>query len=59
MLYVTLCDVCYCIVLYCIVLYCIVLYYPVLHCSTPPPGLNPFAVNNNDDIYVKPLISLH
>jgi len=39
----------YIIVLYCtlLVLYCIVLYCTVLHCSTPPPGINQFAVNNN------------
>jgi len=43
-LYVILCDVCYCIVLYCTLLYC-----PVLHCSTLPPGMNPFAVNNNNN----------
>ena len=40
MLYVILCG-------FVIVLYCIVLYCPVLHCSTLPPGIIPFAVNNN------------
>jgi hypothetical protein len=38
-LYVILCDVCYFIVLY-----FTVMYYPVLHCSTLPPGINPFEV---------------
>jgi hypothetical protein len=42
-------DVCYCNVLYCTVLYCTVLYCPVLHCSTLPPGMSPFAVNNNNN----------
>jgi hypothetical protein len=49
---VMLCDACYCIVLY-----CTVLYRPILHCSTLPPGINPFSVttitttttNNNDN----------
>jgi len=27
----------------------IVLYCPVLHCSTLPPGLNPFVLNNNNN----------
>jgi hypothetical protein len=47
-LYVILCDVCYCIVLYCIVLYCTVFYCPLLHCTAMSPGINPFAVNNNN-----------
>ena len=38
MLNVILCDACYCIVC-----------CPVLHCSTLPPGINPFAVNNNSN----------
>jgi hypothetical protein len=29
--------------------YCIVLYCPALHCSTPPPDINPFAVNNSNN----------
>ena len=45
MLYVILCDV----LLYCIVLYCTVLYCPVLHCRPLLPGINPFAVNNNNN----------
>jgi len=48
----------FCVMCYCIVLYFTLLYCPVLHCSTLPPGINPFAVNNNDNIYVKPLICL-
>ena len=43
---VILCDECYCIG--CILLYCAVLYCPVLHCNTLPPGINTFAVNNNN-----------
>jgi hypothetical protein len=27
------------------------LYCPVLHCSTLPPGINPFSVNNNNNKY--------
>jgi hypothetical protein len=46
-LYVILCDVCYCID--CILLYCTVLYCLVLHCNTLPPGINTFAVNNNNN----------
>jgi len=37
-------------VMYCIVLYCTVLYCPVLHYSTLPPGINSFAVNNNNNV---------
>jgi hypothetical protein len=44
---VVLCDACYCTILYCAVLYCTILYCPVLHGSTLPPGINPFAFNNN------------
>jgi len=44
-LYVIMCDV----LLYCIVLYCTVLYRPLFHCSTMPPGTNPYAVNNNNN----------
>jgi len=32
-----------------VVLYCTVLYCPVLQCSTLPPGINPFAVVNNNN----------
>jgi len=35
------------IVLNCIVLY--LFYWPVLHCSTPPLSINPFAVHNNNN----------
>jgi hypothetical protein len=35
------------IVLYCIELY--LLYCPILHCSTLPPGINSFVVNNNNN----------
>jgi hypothetical protein len=41
---VILCDVCYCIVLYCTVRYCV-----VFQCSTLPPRIDPFAVNNNNN----------
>jgi hypothetical protein len=46
MLYVILCDMCYYIVLY---LYGTVLYCPVFHCSTLPPGINTFSLNNNNN----------
>jgi hypothetical protein len=32
-----------------VVSYFIALYCPVLHCSTLPPGINPFAVNNSNN----------
>ena len=47
MLYVILCAVCYFVL--CMSLYCTVLYWPVLYCSTVPPGINSFEVNNNTD----------
>jgi len=37
-------------VFYCIVLYFTVMYRPVLHCTTLPPGINPFAINNNNNM---------
>ena len=51
MLDVILCDMCllYCILLCCVVWYCNVLYCTVLHCNTLPPGINTFAVNNNNN----------
>lgn len=42
------------VLLYCIVLYCTPLYCPVLDCSILPPDMNPFAVNNNDNIKFLP-----
>jgi len=37
-----LCDMCYYTDF-------IVFYIPILHCSTLPPGTNPFEVNNNNN----------
>jgi hypothetical protein len=47
------------VLLYYIVLYCTVLCCPVLHCSTLPPGINPFAVNtnNNSNNFLCPILS--
>jgi hypothetical protein len=56
------CCMLFCVlcVILCDVLYFTVLYCPVLHCSTLPPGINTFVVNNNNNnnVQVHPFLTL-
>ena len=41
-----------CCILFC-VMCVVILYCPVLRCSTLPPGINPFSINNNKVIIMR------